>query len=142
MTNERNDLSPWIHPKSKGWFKVLLRRTNLLIAIEDEMKRPDDQLNIHVVRMALSIAIMLGRPEIWPEEDRDILRIITNKAKKFAQLSPQAKSGKPISVSEHKAHSRLAGQILAECEIVRRRLGISVRKTEIEAPQSWDSFWE
>lgn len=142
MADERNDLSPWIHPKSKSWFKVLLRRSNLLLAIEDEMKKPDDQLNIHIVRMALSIAIMLGRTEIWPEEDRDVLRIIANKARKFAQMPPNKIQGKPVSVAEHKIHSRLSEQILLECEIVRRRLGISVRKTKIEAPESWDPFWE
>lgn len=140
--SEKNDLAPWVHPKSKAWFKVLFRRTNLTMALQDELNRPIEQLDIHIVRMALAMAVMFGKPEIWPEEDRQILKLIVNKAREFARTPPQSVTGKPVSVAEHQAHSKLVKELTAEVELVRRRLGISVLKTKASIPPSWQRFWE
>lgn len=142
MTDQKNDLSPWVHPKSQAWFKALFRRTNLLIALEDELKKPDDQLTIQTVRMILAFAVMLGKPEIWPDSDRDVLKYIANRSRQFARLPPQSLTGKPVTVSEHQAHNKLVDQINIEVEILRRRLGTSVRKSKIKTPPSWEPFWE
>ena len=142
MTKKTNDLAPWVHPKSKSWFKALFRRTNLLISLEDELKKPDEQLNIHTVRMVLAFAVTLGKPDIWPESDREILKYIANRTREYARKPPQSLSGKPVTVSEHQVHNKLVEQINVEVEILRRRLGTSVRKTKINTPSSWEPFWE
>ena len=139
---EQNDLTPWVHPKSKAWFQALFRRTNILMSLEDEMKLPPEQLDIHIVRMALSFAVMLSHPDIWPDEDKSILKLIARKAKEFTQLPPKSSSGKAVTVAEHQAHSKLVEEMTSEIELVRRRLGISVRKTRVAIPRSWQPFWE
>lgn len=143
MSEEKgNDLSPWVHPKSQAWFQALFRRTNLLMSLENEMKRPNEQLDIHIVRMALAMAVMFGRPEIWPSGDREVMELVVAKAREFVKLPPQAKSGKAVTVAEHQAHSKLVAEMNSEIEIVRRRLGTSVRKTRVTIPESWRPFWE
>lgn len=142
MATQRNDLSPWVHPKAKNWFSVLFKRSNLLMAIEDELSQPNDQLNIHIVRMALAFAATLGRPEIWPEKDKAILKLIVNKARQFCREPPQSVAGKPLTVAEHQVHQKLAQAMESEIEIVKRRLGTSVRTNPIATPPTWNPFWE
>jgi hypothetical protein len=140
--SEPADLSPWVHPKSQAWFRALFRRTNLIMALEDEINKPDDQLSPEVARLILAISILLGRPEIWPEDDQPTLKKIMRRAKELSQKPPTSGTGKPLSLAEHQAHKNSDTQMTHELEILRRRLGVSVRKTKLGAPPSWEPFWE
>ena len=140
--SEQNDLSPWVHPKAQSWFRALFRKSNLAMALEDELRKPEDQLTPSVMRMILAIAVMLGRPEIWPENERDVLEAIMNKAKEYSQKPPTSSSGKPLSLKEHQAFIQTASELTYENELLRRRLGKSVRKTPVKTPKSWEPFWE
>lgn len=139
---EPDDLSPWIHPKSQNWFGALFRKSNLAMALEDEIRKPADQLTPPVMRMIVAFAVLLGRPEIWPENERDVLTEILNKAKEYSQRLPTTATGKPLSLAEHQAHTQTNSEFVQEIELLRRRLGVSVRKTPISAPKSWEPFWE
>jgi len=139
---EQNDLSPWAHPKAKAWFRALFRRTSLPLALEDELKKPEEQLNIEIVRTLMTFAVLLSRPEIWPKRDHDVLEFIVAKAKEFCDRPAKSSTGKPLTIAEHKAHSRAVAEITHDIELVRRRLGLSVRKSKIHGPASWEPFWE
>lgn len=140
MSNN-NDLSPWAHAKSRAWFQALFRRTSLPLALEDELRKPDDQINIEIVRTALSLTVLLCRPEIWPKRDRDVLEFLVTRAKEFCDKPAQSTSGKPLTVAEHKSRSRAAAEIAHDIELIRRRLGTSIRKAKMSCPPSWEPFW-
>lgn len=139
---ETNDLSPWVHPKSQSWFQALFRKSNLAMGLEDELRRPDEQLTPAIMRMILAFAVLLGRPEIWPENERDVLTTILNKARECSKKPPNSATGKPLTLAEHQTHSYNTAELTYEIELLRRRLGVSVRKTEMVAPKSWEPFWE
>lgn len=139
---ETNDLSPWVHPKAKNWFYALFRKSNLAIALEDELRKPEEQLTPAIMRMILAFGVLLGRPEIWPENERDILEAIVDKAKQVSQNPPKSASGKPLTLAEHQTYSHTTAELAYEIELLRRRLGISNRKTPVGTPKSWEPFWE
>jgi hypothetical protein len=136
------DLSPFVHPKAQKWFRALLQRTSLPMALEDELRRPDDQLNLEIVRMILAFAVLLGRPGIWPENENDVLKFIVKRANEFSKMSASSTTGTALTLAEHQAHTKTISELTQEMELVRRRLGISVRKTKISTPRSWAPFWE
>ncbi len=139
---EQTQLSPWAHPKARAWFSALFRRTSLPMAIEDELRKPVDQLNIEIIRTAMTFAVLLSRPEIWPQKDRDLLESIVAKAKEFCARPPKSAHGKALTIAEHKTHSKAVAEITHDIELVRRRLGVSVRKSKMSGPKSWEPFWE
>ena len=139
---ESNDLSPWVHPKAKNWFSALFRKTNLAIALEDELRRPDEQMTPAIMRMILAFGVLLGRPEIWPENERDVLTAIMDKAKDYSTKSPTSATGKPLTLAEHQTYSQSTAELAYEIELLRRKLGVSVRKTPVSTPKSWEPFWE
>ena len=96
---ESNDLSPWVHPKAKNWFHALFRKSNLALALQDELLKPEELLTPAIMRMILAFGLLLGRPEIWPENERDILMEIMKKAKEYSQNPPQSVSGKPLTLA-------------------------------------------
>jgi hypothetical protein len=112
------------------------------MALEDELKKPEGQLNIEIIRTAMAMAVLLCRPEIWPSKDRDVLEFLVAKAKEFCDKPAKSSSGKPLTIAEHKAHSRAIAEITHDIELIRRRLGVSVRKSKIGCPPSWEPFWE
>lgn len=139
---ELNDLSPWVHPKAQQWYFALFRKTNLAMALDDELKRPEAQLTPAIMRMILAFAVLLGRPEIWPENERDVLTAIMIKAKEYSQKPPRSPSGKPLTLLEHQSYVQTTTELAYEVELLRRRLGVSVRKTAVGTPKSWEPFWE
>ena len=136
------DLSPWAHPKAQAWFSALIRRTHFPMTLENEMSQPDSQLTLNHLRMMLAFIILLGRKEIWPENERDLLKKVLNKVRDRIKQPPSQISGKPLSVAEHQEFNKVLEALKEEIEIVRRRVGISVRKTELNTPASWGKFWE
>ncbi len=139
---EQTDLSPWIHPKSSAWFGALFRRTSFMLALEDELRKPEDQLSLETVRMMLAFAVMLGRDGVWPERDKGVLKQILQKARDYVKLPPKPKKGKALSIAAHQAHAKRVKEMSHEIELVRRKIGASNRKSKIGAPPSWDPFWE
>lgn len=139
---ETNDLSPWIHPKAQAWFGALFNRTNLDLSIEDELNKPVDQLTPEAVRAILAIAVLMSRQEIWPKGQRGVLKRAMRKAQEYCQLPPTSQNGNPLTLVEHQAHKNTVVQMTQELELLRRKLGISVRKTKVETPESWGPFWE
>ncbi len=139
--SESADLSPWAHPKAQAWFEALFRRTNLLMSLEDELNKPDDQLMPEIARLILAFSILLGRPEIWPESEFPILNKVVVRTKEISQKPASSSIGKPISLAEHQLHKKATGQIAQEIELIRRRVGVSVRKSKVSAPATWQPFW-
>ena len=139
---EHRDLSPWVHPKAKAWYAALLRRTSLPLALEDELRKPDDQLTIEVVRMMLAFAVLLGRDGIWSEEDNGVLKQIVQKARDFSKRPAVGKNGKGLSISEHQSHAKRIEHLSHEIELVRRKLKMSNRTSKISTPPTWKPFWE
>lgn len=139
---ETDDLSPWAHPRAQHWFRALFERTSFALSLENELGQPEDQMNIGKVRMMLAFAVVLGRPEIWPRQQMDVLKLIYRKSKEYSLAPGQACSGKPLTIKEHRAHEVLLVEMSQEMELLRRRMGISNRKTKMGAPSSWEPFWE
>lgn len=137
-----NDLSPWAHPKAQHWFYALFRKTNLAMELEDEIRKPVDQLSPEIMRVILAFALLLGRPEMWPENERAVIEAIMKRAREISQTSPKSATGKPLTISEHQQHSQTNSDLAKETEILRRRLGASARKTPVALPKSWEPFWE
>ncbi len=139
---ETTDLSPWVHPKAQSWFHALFRKSNLALALEDELRKPEEQLTPAIMRMILAFAVLLGRPEIWPENERVVLTAIMNKARKYSRQPPKSASGRPLTLAEHQTYTNATAELAYEVELLRRRLGISVRTTPVSTPKSWEPFWE
>lgn len=142
MSSNATDLAPWKHPKAQAWFRALFRRTNLPLALENELRQPDDQLSLPRLRMMLALVLLLGRDEIWPKHERDILKAVLKRIRKRIQMPLTSVTGKPLSVAEHQEHNRVIKALEQEIELVRRRLGISFRKTPMKTPDTWGKFWE
>ena len=140
--SSNNDLSPWAHPKSRAWFQALFRRSSLPLALEDELRKPDEQLNVEIVRTAMALAVLLTRPGIWPKKHRDVLEFMVTRAKEFCDKPAQSSTGKPLTIAEHKAHSQAVSEITRDIELIRRRLGTSIRKSKMSGPTSWEPFWQ
>lgn len=139
--SDQNDLSPWAHPKARAWYQALFRRTSLSMALEDELKKPDEQLNLDIIRTALALAVLLSREEIWPQRDLDVLEFLVAKAKEYCAQPAKSATGKPLTIVEHKSRSRAVAEITHDIELIRRRLGTSVRKSKMSEPPSWKPFW-
>ncbi|MFK7769966.1 MAG: hypothetical protein AB8B55_22350 [Mariniblastus sp.] len=139
---EHKDLSPWAHPKAQAWYSALLRRTSFPLALEDELRKPDDQLSLETVRMMLAFGVLLGREGIWSKEDNSVLKQIVQRARDWAKQPAKGKDGKPLSIAEHQAHGKRVEQLSHEIELVRRQLKMSNRKSKIGTPPTWDPFWD
>jgi hypothetical protein len=48
---------------------------------------------------------------------------------------------KPLTVAEHQQATRARTQLEHELEILRRRVGISNRKSELKCPPDWQRVW-
>lgn len=142
---EDNDLSPWAHPKAQRWFATLLERSGFINEVEDTVNLTDDHLELAHCRMLLALLILLGRPGIWPEDKNRVLQRaaskINNIAKKSQVIQPTSKKAKPLSIEQHKRNSVSRTAIQVELELLRRRAGISNRKSKLPMPSTWGKFW-
>lgn len=134
------DYSPWKHPKAQRWFKELLEETHLPLMIEDALEKPDAELSRGESRLFLSLMIMLGRKGIWPENRESLFRTVIRKTV-IVMTRKQGRSDKPLTLSEHKVHAKVNSAMDGELEILRRRIGMSNRKTALSPPKSWGRFW-
>lgn len=139
---EQNDLSPWIHPKAQNWFYALFRKTNLAMFIDDELQRPEGTISLDQMRMILAIGILLGRDEMWPENERGTLKAILRKARQMSNLPPTTEAGQPLTMAEHRNYNDTLAEFKREIEILSRRMGMSNRQNAIDPPASWQPFWE
>ena len=139
---ELNDLSPWIHPKAQNWFYALFRKTNLAMVIDDELQKPEGAISLDQMRMILAFAILLGREEMWPENERGALKAILRKTRQIAKLPPSSDTGKPLTMAEHRCYNETLEEFKREIEILSRRMGMSNRQSAIDPPASWQPFWE
>ena len=142
MSVDVTDLSPWAHPKAQAWFRALFRRSSFGLALENELTLPDEQLSLSQLRAMLAFGVMLGRPGIWPKQDRDILKKLLKRVRERASAPPSSFSGKPLSVAEHQAHQRNVEALQQEIELLRRWLGSSMRTSPMATPDTWGRFWE
>ena len=139
---ELNDLSPWVHPKAQNWFYALFRKTNLAMFIDDELQRSEESISLDQMRMILAIGILLGRDEMWPENERGTLKAILRKARQISKLPPTTEAGQPLTIAGHRNYNNTLEELKREIEILSRRMGISNRRTAIDPPASWQPFWE
>ena len=139
---ELNDLSPWVHPKAQNWFYALFRKTNIAMVLDDELQKPEGAISLDRMRMILAFGSLLGRDEMWPENERATLKAILRRARQIAKLTPKSKLGKPLTMAEHQAYNYKLEEFKREIELLSRRLGMSNRQTAIDPPVSWQPFWE
>ena len=133
------DWSPWKHPKAKRWFEELLEETHLPLMMEHAVDKPDDSLSEGETRLMVALALMLGRDGIWPAQRDTLLRSIVRKGDVVANRVSGRKDG-PISLAELKTKSTQHDNLVQEVELLRRRVGMSNRKTELDPP-AWGKFW-
>ncbi len=102
----------------------------------------DDWLDIPQARIMTSILIMLGRPGIWPEKHVDLIRTVAEKFDRLSKnIAPNSHASRPLSMEEHRVRNLYLKAIEAELEIIKRRTGISIRKTTLRKPPTWKQFW-
>ena len=133
------DWSPWTHPKAKRWFEELMEQTHLPLMMEHAVDKPDDTLNEGETRLMVALALLLGRPGIWPAQRDAILRTVVRKGNVVASREAGSKAG-AMSLAEHKNRAQQHANLIQEVEMLRRRIGMSNRVTEIEPPK-WGKFW-
>ena len=143
--SESNDLSPWAHIKAQRWFETLLERSGFINEIEDTVNLDADHMELSHGRMMLALLILLGRPGIWPEEKKRVLQRAVSRVSKMAneaegKSAPTAKQ-KPLTIDQHKRKTAAQKAIQDELEILRRRAGMSNRKSKLPPPVSWKHFW-
>lgn len=142
---DENNLSPWAHPKAQRWFATLLERSGFIAEIEDTLQLDDSHFELGHGRMMLALMIMLGRPGIWPDDKKRVLNRAASKVNKLANDdSPKASSGKkpkPLSLDQHQRNAKAKKAVQDEIEIVRRRAGMSNRKSKLPPPETWKGFW-
>jgi hypothetical protein len=131
--------SPWTHPKAKRWFEELLEETDLPLMMEHAVDKADDSLDEGQTRLMVALALLFGRDGIWPAVRDPILRAIVRKGSVVANRSTSVAKG-PITISQHKDLSNQHDHLVEEVEILRRRIGMSNRKTPIKPP-AWGKFW-
>ncbi len=133
------DWSPWKHPKAQRWFEELLEESHLPLMMEHAVDKADDSLNEGETRLMVALAILLGREGVWPAQRDSILRTIVRQGDVVSRRATDTKEG-PLSLSEHKAQANQHDQLVHEVEVLRRRIGMSNRKTPLKPP-AWGKFW-
>lgn len=142
MTEEPlQDLSPWAHPKAQAWFRALFQRSQFGFLLEDAVNQPVEMLGRQQIRAILTFAVLLGKQNIWPEEDRTVLKLILEKAREMARATAQDQAAGAMSVRQHRSHNPSQCEYQEEIEILRRRLGSSFKTTKLTTPSTWDPFW-
>jgi hypothetical protein len=136
-----NDYSPWTHPKAKQWFAELLEKTHLPLLIEDALEKPDAELSRGETRLFLSLMIMLGREGIWPDHRQSLFRTVIRKAATAGSQQQTNASSKPLTLEQHRSQGSLSEALEEELGLMRRRIGMSNRKTKLEAPKAWGRYW-
>lgn len=133
------DWSPWKHPKAKRWFEELLEETHLPLMMEHAVDKADDSLNEGETRLMVALALLLGREGIWPAKRDMLLRTIVRKGDVVVNRKGSRSDG-PMSLAELKLKSAQHEKLVQEVELLRRRIGMSNRKTQLDPP-AWGEFW-
>ena len=143
--SELNDLSPWAHPKAQRWFESLLERSGFVSEVEDVVQLDQDHFELPHARMLLALLILLGRPGIWPEDKQRVLQRAASRIAKAAEQDSGGvsvgKKAKPVTLDQHKRNTVAKKSIEAELEMLRRRAGMSNRKSKLPPPPTWTNFW-
>ncbi|MEM7456594.1 MAG: hypothetical protein AAF456_19775 [Planctomycetota bacterium] len=143
---ETSDLSPFAHPKAQRYFATLLERSGFVAEVEEILQLDDDILELSHTRLLSAILLFIGRPGIWPDEQK---RVLARAASRLSRQSKQIqesgnqpkKKRKPLTLSQHQRLSELEETIKVELELLRRRAGVSNRVSKIAQPESWGKLW-
>lgn len=135
------DLSPWAHPKAQAWFRDLFNRTQFGFVLEDVLKQPVDQFSHDHMRVILAFAVLLSREETWPDEHRAVLSLILEKARAVAARVDRQGPGRALTLKEVQRRGSIASELHEEIEILRRRLGKSLKTKPLATPSTWEPFW-
>ena len=109
--------------------------------LEDEIRRPADDMDLGRTRMLMALLTMLGRPGIWPKSQRKLLQTAALKISRASKEKTAEASGVPMTMDEHRKKAKLVTTIQDEVETLRRFAGVSNRKNKIGVPESWGTFW-
>jgi hypothetical protein len=143
MTKETaTDLSPWAHPKAKRWFESLFEDSSFPLALDDEIAKAENQNDFEKIRVILALALLVGRPGMWPESRNGLLRAAVRAAHHVSSTTPGQKEGRAMTIAEAKGRTADHEAIRHEIELMRRRLKMSNRKSEIYPPMTWGNIWE
>ena len=140
--SDSTDLSPWAHPKAKRWFTNLIEENTFALAVDDELAQSINRNEFDKIRAILALAILLGREGVWPEGRANILRSVVRAAAHVSKGSGPEKVGGPMTMAEHQGHTLHDDAIHHELELLRRRLKMSNRKSQLDPPATWGNLWE
>ena len=140
--SKKAGIAPWSHHNARQWFEALLSKSRFIDHVETVCEKRDSGLDIPRARVFASVLIMLGRPGIWPDKHADLLHSVTKKLDRVLKNpAPNVKSKTPLSLDEHRIRGLHSQAFEFELEMLKRRTGISVRKSVLRKPPSWKMFW-
>lgn len=140
MSENPETLAPWAHPKAQEWIKLVLEKSELINEFEKAVLGAQQDLPLHDIRLLSMLAVLLGHPQIWPEERRASFVECANRLNQAARALRErdplfAKSFEP------KAAKLIDEDLQVEIEMLRRRGGLSRRINPLQLPHSWKRFW-
>jgi hypothetical protein len=140
--SEKEGLSPWAHPKAQRWFDNLIESNMFALAVDDEIAKCEADNDLEKARMLLAFALLLGREGMWPDGRTNVLKAAVRTCNRMAQQAPKTGPTKAMTIAEHHGQNVQVDAVNHEVELMRRRLKMSNRVTEISPPASWGNLWE
>lgn len=141
MEPPSDDLAPWAHPKAERWIDSLFERSGLLTSLRESLEDPYGGLTCNQLRSIVALLYFLSIDGIWPAGQEPLLQKMTMRIHSLAQKIKVETGSRPLTVSEHQEAIHARGQLDHELELLRRRAGISLRKTELRFPPDWKRIW-
>lgn len=134
------NLAPWVHPKSKKWFKELFDESGLVMGLRDVLENLEQPVGPAEARILMMMVATLGTDGVWPEGQRkELQRIVMSLAR--LSRAKDSDSSTPINIEEHQRREAIGKEVEIEIELLRRMVGISNRVTDLHLPESWGAFW-
>ncbi len=139
---EKNDLSPWAHPKAQRWFHNVIESNMFALAIDDEVAKCEAGNDLEKARMLLAFALLLGREGMWPDSRNGVLKGTVRTCNRISKQVPDAGPSGAMTMAQHHGQNVQVEAVCHEIELMRRRLKMSNRVSEIRPPGSWGNLWE
>ena len=136
-----SDLAPWAHPKAIHWYETLFERSGLLYSLRVMLDDETQNLTCNQLRSTVALLYLLSIEGIWPAEERPLLTKLTLRIHTLAKKIQIETGSKPLTVSQHQQAIHAQAQLEHELEMLRRRVGISNRKTPLKRPPDWQRVW-
>lgn len=139
--SQADDLAPWAHPKARGWMETLFEKSGLLQSLRDSLENPDADLTCNQLRAIVALLYFLSIGEIWPAGQQQILQKLAMRIHSLSRKLTTDTDSRAMTVAEHQQAIHGRAQLEAELECLRRKVGISQRKSPLAVPPDWTRVW-